>query len=195
MRDPDDIARTRAFWMASPRLHAPGAPARTVEPPDGRQAALALAVALLAQSTLLPLARIHGASPSLVLLVVAWYGIRSGTLRGTAFGVIAGACDDALAGATGVAWMCANGLAGAVAGRLANTWLADLSLALVPATILLALVRFVAFAVVLQAEGRPLVQPPARFHAALFEALLDGAAAFAVLRLRRSLVVPHARFR
>ncbi len=195
MRDTDDIARTRAFWMATPPGTGSNAPARSVEPPALWRAALALALALVAQTTILPLVAFHGTFPSLATLVVFWYGVRSGTWPGFAFGLVAGTCEDALAGATGIAWTFATGLVGAIAGRIANTWVADLSLVLVPVVASLTIVRFGAFALAMQAQGRPLVLPVVHFHAVLAQALANAAIAFVALRLRPTIVTNDAHGR
>lgn len=186
-RTPEDVARTRAFWLAN-KPGEPGAPAYVLEPPGGRTVAGALTLALALQTTLAPLLAVRGGTVSLVLLVVAWYAVRTGTLRGFAFGLLAGACEDALAGTTGVAWTFATAVAGALAGRLARTWLSDAKLVLVLGAAALTLVRFAFFALILQAEGRPLALPLVHFHAVLWQALLDAAGAFVALWLRPELV-------
>ncbi len=192
-RSGEDVARTRAFWLASKPLE-PGAPAYVLEPPGAWTVAGALALALALQSTLAPLLAVRGGTVSLVLLVVGWYALRTGTLRGIAFGLLAGACEDALAGTTGVGWMFATAVAGAVAGRFARTWLADTKLFLVPGAAALTLLRFAAFAIVMQGEGRPLSLPVVHLHAVLWQALLDAAVAFVALGLRPELVT-HANRR
>lgn len=177
----DDLARTRRFWVAS-KPGETGAPAYAPEPPPWQHAAAALCGALALQSTLAPFLAWHGATVSFVLLVVAWYGVRTGSLLGLAFGLIAGACEDALAGTTGAAWTFSTALAGLVAGRIARTWLADLPLALVPGAGALTLVRYAAFAIALQMEGRDLGAPAAHLHVVLWQAALDAAVAFVALR-------------
>ncbi len=186
-RTPSELARTRAFWLAS-KPGEPGAPAYVLEPPPGWLAAAALAVALIVQSTLAPFVAVRGGTVSLVLLVIAWYAIRTGTLRGIAFGLLAGACEDALSGTSGIGWTFADAVAGAAAGRLANTWLSDTKLVLVPGVAALTFVRYAAFAIVMQGEGRPLLLPVSHVEAVLGQALLDAAVAFIALRLRPELV-------
>ncbi len=186
-RSQEDVARTRAYWLAN-KPGEPGAPAYILEPPGGWIVAGALALALTLQTALAPFLSVRGGTVSLVLLVVAWYAVRTGTLRGLAFGLVAGACEDGLAGTTGVAWTFATAVAGALAGRLARTWLSDAKLVLVPGTAALTLARFALFALILQAEGRPLALPLVHFHAVLWQALLDAAVAFVALWLRPELV-------
>ncbi len=192
-RTPDDVARTRAFWLASKPPES-AAPAYVLDPPSGWIAAGALGLALTLQSTLAPYLAVRGATVSLVLLVVGWYALRAGTVRGVAFGLVAGACEDALAGTTGVAWMFATAVAAAVAGRFARTWVSDTMIVLVPGTAALTLLRFAAFVIVMQGEGRGLALPLVAVHAVLWQALLDAAVAFVALRLRPQLVA-HANRR
>ncbi|MDQ2908911.1 MAG: hypothetical protein M3R44_06120 [Candidatus Eremiobacteraeota bacterium] len=184
---PDEVARTRAFWLANKPPES-GAPAYLLDPPSGWVAAGALALALALQSSLAPFLAVRGGTVSLVLLVVGWYALRAGAVRGIAFGLVAGACEDALAGTTGVAWMFATAVAAALAGRFARTWVSDTMLILVPGAAGLTLVRFAAFAIVMQGEGRPLGLPLVHLHAVLWQALLDAVLAFVALRLRPQLV-------
>jgi rod shape-determining protein MreD len=177
-----EIARTRAFWAAN-KPGETAAPAYVPDPPAWWHVALALALAVLLQSAFAPFVAIRGAVPSAVLLVVAWYGVRTGSLRGCTFGLIAGACEDAVAGSSGVSWTFATALAGLFAGRLARTWLADSKLALVPGAALVTLVRDAAFAFAMTLQGRPLALPSLHLHAALWQAALDALFTFAALSL------------
>lgn len=191
-RDVEDVVRTRAFWLA----YKPGetsAPQFVAEPPVWWHVALALGAALTVQSTLAPILAFRGATPSFVLLVVAWYGVRTGTLRGLTFGLIAGACEDALSGTTGAAWTFATALAGLLFGRLARTWLADTQLVIVPGVALVTLVRYGAVALILQLEGRPLAMALEHLPAVLWQALLDALVAFAAVRFRPELLHAHRR--
>ena len=181
-----DVSRTRSFWIAS-KPGETAAPVYVPDPPHWRHAATWLAVTLVLQSTLAPSIAVRGATASFVLLVVAWYGVRSGSLLGLTFGLIAGACEDALAGSTGVAWTFSTAIAGFAAGRIARTWLADLPLALALGASALTLARYAAFVIIMQIEGRELGLPLLHLHAVLWQASLDGAIAFIVLRLRPSL--------
>ncbi len=186
-RSPQDIARTRAFWLASKPSES-GAPGYVLEPPNGWVVAGALALALALQTALAPFLAVRGGTVSFVLLVVAWFSVRTGSMRGLAFGLVAGACEDALAGTTGVAWTFATGLAGALAGRLARTWLSDTKVILVPGIAALTILRFAFFTVILQAEVRPLTLPFEHVVAVAWQALLDAAVALLALGLRPELV-------
>ncbi len=176
----DEVARTRAFWMAN----KPGetvAPGYTPDPPLWWHVALALAGALVVQTSFAPLLAVRGATVSFVTLVVAWFGLRTGVARGLALGLFAGACEDALGGGTGAAWTIATGVVGACAGRLARTWLADTKLVLVPGVAFLTMLRFAVFAFVVQIEGQPLTLPILHFHALLWQSALDACVALAAL--------------
>ena len=187
VRTSEDIARTRAFWAANKPLET-HAPAYTPDPPVWWHVALALAVALILQATFAPFVTFRGGAPSLVTLLVAWYAVRTGSLRGLAFGLIAGTCEDALAGSSGVAWTFATGLAGLAAGRLARTWLADTKLALVPGAAAVTLLRYGAFAIGMQMQGRPLVLPLEHLHAALWQSALDALLTFVALQFAPGLL-------
>ena len=169
------------LWATNKPAETKSAPAYVPDPPALWTVALALLVALVLQSWLAPVIAFRGASPSLVTLVVAWYGVRTGTLQGLAFGLVAGACEDAIAGLSGVAWTFATGLAGAIAGRLARTWLADTKVVLVPFAALITFVRYLAFALLMAAQGRALALPLERLHVVLWQSAFDCAIAFVAL--------------
>jgi hypothetical protein len=179
-RSSSDLARTRAFWDANKPIET-GAPGYVPDPPATWHVVLALAAALGLQATLAPFVAVRGAVVSLVVLVVAWYAVRMGSLRGFAFGMVAGACEDALTDATGVAWTFSTALAGALAGRLARTYLADTKLALVPGAAAVTLVRYGAFALIMQWQGRGAALPLTQLHAALWQSALDAGVALAAL--------------
>lgn len=179
-RSEADIARTRAFWVAN-RPRETAAPAFVPAPPAWWLVALVLTLALGIQVSFAPFIAIHGAVPSLVTLVVGWYALRTGVVRGLAFGLFAGACEDALGGGTGVAWTFATGLAGAAVGRLARTWLADTKVVLVPAAALVTFARFAIFALAMALGGRPLALGTAAVHVALWQSALDALLAYVLL--------------
>jgi cell shape-determining protein MreD len=181
-RTNDDVARTRMLWAAN-KPGETAAPAYVPDPPVFWHLAIALVLALVVQTSIAPWFTLRGAAPSLVTLLVAWYGVRTGTLRGFVFGLIAGACEDAFAGSSGVAWTFATGLAGALCGRFARTWLADTKLALVPGAGIVTFVRYGAFALMMQVQGRPLALPLTHFHVVLWQSAFDLAIAFVVLRI------------
>jgi rod shape-determining protein MreD len=193
-RTKDDVSRTRMLWAAN----KPGdsaAPAYVPDPPLWWHVALALGVALVVQTSLAPSFTFRGAAPSFVVLLVAWYGVRTGVLSGLVFGLIAGACEDAFAGSTGVAWTFATGFAGALCGGMARTGLADTKLALVPAAGLITIVRYGAFALIMQAQGKPLALPLTHFHIVGWQSVFDTVLAFVLLRLFPRLGGPDANRR
>ncbi len=181
VRSDEDIARTRAFWVAQ-RPSETAAPAYVPGAPIWWQAALALIAALAIQASFSPVLAFRGATISFVVLVVAWYGIRGGALSGLVFGLIAGACEDALAGSTGVAWTFATGLAGLAAGACARSWISDINAALIAGVAALTLLRYAAFAVALQMQNHPLAMPETHLHAALWQAALNALVAFLALQ-------------
>ena len=185
-RSEADIARTRAFWAANRPLET-AAPALEPSAPVAWRVAVALAVALVLQATVLPPLALRGAVPSLVVLLAGWYGVRAGVLRGFTFGLVAGACEDALAGTTGVAWTFATALAAAGAGRLHRTWLADTKLALVPGAAAIGVLRYTAFAILMRVQARPLALPAAHVKTVLVQAALDAAIAYGLLVARPQL--------
>ena len=147
-----------------------------------------LAGALLAQATLAPLLTLRGAAPPLVLLVVFWFAVRSGSLRGLAFGLFAGACEDALAWNGAPAWTFATGVVGGLAGRLHGTQLAESRAWMILGAAAAALVRYVLFAIFEQLGGRVPLLPATHLHAALWQAVY--AAVLAALLIA---FVPAAR--
>ena len=176
-----EVTRTRILWAANKPSETTSAPAYVPDPPALWIVATAVFVALVLQSTLAPFFAIRGGSPSLVTLVVAWYAVRTGMLRGLTLGLIVGACEDALAGNTGVAWTFATAFAGALSGRLARTWLADTKIVLVPFAGAITLVRYLAFVVFMQAQNTAVEMPLFHLHAVIWQALVDAAIAFVVL--------------
>lgn len=181
-----DFARSRAFWTASKPARS-AEPARFCEPPLWWHAALALAAALLAQGSFGPFLAFRGGVAPLVLLVVGWYALRAGALRGLVFGLIAGACEDAFAGTTGAAWTFATAAAGLCAGRFAQTWAADMPAALCAGAAFFTVGRYVMFAVIMQLERHPIAMPVGAAHAALWQGAEAALLAALLLRVRPDL--------
>ncbi len=156
-------------------------PALVFDPPPGWKVGLALAVALLLQTTVAPYLTIRGAMPSLVLVVVLWYGLRTNIASGLLFGTVAGALEDALAGWTGAAWTLSTAIVGALAGRTAGTVVTESRLWLVPYVAIATIVRYGIATIVLRSEGRVVALPALHAHALLWQALLNALIAFLVL--------------
>jgi rod shape-determining protein MreD len=180
-------------FRISPRSDVSGAP--LVPAPDAPAwwaTALALAGALLLQSEIGGFLNLRGAAPGFVVLFVLWYGLRTDLTGGLLIGTLAGLCEDALAGWTGGAWTIATGLVGALAGVAAGTPLSESRTRLVPAVVAATLLRYALFALTLRVEGRVQGLPVTHFHAALWQAALDGVLAYLALtfvpRLRVSRV-------
>jgi rod shape-determining protein MreD len=166
-----------------------------VDPPPPWATALALFAALSVQSMLPPWLALRGAAPALVLLVVIWYGLRTGTAAGLLIGTLAGACEDALAGWTGAGWTLATAAAGALAGRCAGTFVSEGHLRIAAFVALATLLRFAVFAAVLGAQGRALALPVAHMHVALWQAALDALLAWLALKLFPRLEVSRVGLR
>jgi rod shape-determining protein MreD len=170
-------------------------PALILDPPAWWKVALALVIALLVQTTIAPHLAIRGATPSLVLLLVLWYGLRTSFPAGLLFGTIAGALEDALAGWTGAAWTISSAIVGALAGRTAGTVLTESRLWLVPYVALATVVRYGIYAVVLRAEGHVVALPATHAHALFWQALLNGLIAYLVLTFVPKSVVSRVGLR
>jgi rod shape-determining protein MreD len=149
-------------------------------------AGAALALALVAQSTVVHYLLVRNVAPSLVLLVVVWYAIRVDVGRATLYGAVAGLCEDALAGQTGAAWMISTTLSAALVSVASRGFFAD-SIPLVSAmTALATLARALAFWVVMALEGYPPGLGVMHLRQALFQALLNVCAiVLAMLVVRR----------
>jgi len=157
------------------------------EPPAWPAVTLALAAALLFQTTLGPAFALRGAVVSWILLLVIWYGFRTGWGRGLFFGLIAGACEDALSPLTAPAWTFATALIGAAAGRAGSTFVAESRAWLVPFVVVATLLRYAVFGLIMHLERRPLGES---FHTVLWQSALDGLVALALM-----LVFPQLRGR
>jgi rod shape-determining protein MreD len=165
------------------------APSYALEEPRWFVVAALLAAALLVQSTLAQYVTLRGAAPPLVLLVVGWYAIRAGTLRGLVFGLFAGACEDALAWNGVPAWTFATGAIGALAGRFRGTQMSESRFWLIAGAALAAFFRYGLFAVFEQLSGRTPMLGTAHLHAALWQsayaALLSAVFVLLVPAVRR----------
>jgi len=129
----------------------------------------------------------HNAEPSLVLIAVVWYALRTDGGRAVLFGVIAGACEDVLGGAgtaaaTGGGWTISTTLTALLVSSLSQGFFAD-SIPIGAAAVAIAtLFRRWIFWIVLSLEGYPRGFAIVHFHQALWEAVMNLLAA-AVLML------------
>ena len=156
-------------------------PMPALDAPPWRWSFLALAVALLAQATVLNRLHLRDGALSLVLLVTVWFAARAGVWRGALFALIAGACEDAVAGNTGAAWTFATPLAAALGGRIVRALDSDNPLLFGAVVAVAALVRLLAFRLIEQAQQPGVGFDGADVHAALWSAALDAVVAVIVL--------------
>jgi hypothetical protein len=151
--------------------------------PEWWKIAIALYVALLAQTTLL-----HGIAASPVLLLVLWYAVNAGVMRGALFGLLVGACEDAL-GAGGDAWTFADAATGAFAGALART-LPGSPLPAALAVIPLTAARYLVFLWALHNEHGAFTE--AHWSWMLSQALLNAVLALAAFIIAARFDLPYA---
>jgi cell shape-determining protein MreD len=151
--------------------------------PEWWKIAIALYAALLLQTTLL-----HGLPVSLALLLVLWYAMNAGAMRGALFGLIVGACEDSL-GAGGGAWTFADAAAGAFAGALART-LPGSPLPAACAVIPLTVARYFVFLSVLHNERGAFAQ--AHWGSMLCQAFLNAVVALAAFIIAARFDLPYA---
>jgi rod shape-determining protein MreD len=149
-------------------------------------AAAWLALAIVAQGTVVHALAIRGVVPSFVLVVVVWYAIRVDARRAAVYGLVAGLCEDALSAGTGAAWMISTCSSAVVASMLSRGFFSD-SIPLVSAiTVLVTLLRALIFWAAMALGGYPSGLGSMHLHEALFEALLNGAVVVvAMLTVRR----------
>jgi len=156
------------------------------------QAAIFLAIALIAQIEFMHFFTWHHAEPSLVLIAVVWYALRTDIRRAVLFGFIAGACEDILGGAltgaaTGGGWTIATTGTALAVGSISQGFFADSMVVLTAAVSLGTLLRRLIFWSVLSLEGYPRGYAGLHAHQALWEALMNAAIAAALMLLLRLL--------
>jgi hypothetical protein len=158
-------------------------PSIAVFDPEWWKIALALYIALLLQTTLL-----HDSTASPALLLVLWYAVNAGVMRGAFFGLLVGACEDAL-GAGGAAWTVADAATGAFAGAL-NRMLPGSPLSAACAVIPLAVARYIVFLWALHNEHGAFTE--ARWGSMFCQALLNAVLALVVLIVAARRDLPYA---
>jgi len=149
-----------------------------------------LAIALLAQIELMHFLVWHHAEPSLVLVAVVWYALRTDIRRAVIFGLIAGACEDIFGGAltgagTGGGWTIATTGTALLVGSLSQGFFADSIVVLTVAVAIGTLVRRLIFWSVLSLEGYPRGYAGVHAHQAIWEALMNAAIAAALMLVFR----------
>lgn len=150
------------------------------EPPPWWVATLALAGALLLQSTVAPLLGFRGGVVSIVALVTMWFALRSRPASALAFGAFIGAGDDAL-GTTGAAWTIATALVAWTLSRVRGHVPVDRPALVLVAIASATLARSMLALATLALEGRPLAGIATHLHAALWQGLLTALAGTALL--------------
>lgn len=148
-------------------------------------AAAWLALALVAQSTVVHALAIHNVVPSLVLAVVVWYAIRVDARRAALYGFIAGFCEDALSGGTGAAWMLSTGLSAIVASVLSRGYFSDSIPLVAVITTIATLLRALVFWVAMALGGYPTGLGTIHLHEAALAACLNVAAIVAAMLVVR----------
>jgi rod shape-determining protein MreD len=144
-----------------------------------------LALALLAQTTIVHFFAIRSVVPSLVLVVVVWYAIRVNAGRAALYGVIAGLCEDALSLQTGAAWTIATSASALLASGLSQGFFDD-SIPFATAIVVAAtLARALVFWVVMALGGYPSGLGTMHFHEALAAAGLNAVVMIAAMVVAR----------
>ncbi|HEX3457870.1 MAG TPA: rod shape-determining protein MreD [Candidatus Baltobacteraceae bacterium] len=148
-------------------------------------AAAWLALALLAQATVVHYLAIRNVVPSFVLVVVVWYAIRVDARRAAIYGLVAGLCEDALSAQTGAAWTIATTLGALVASVLSRGFFAD-SIPLASGIVLVVtLLRALIFWTVMALGGYPGGLGAMHLREALLQAALNVAVIVAAMLVLR----------
>lgn len=132
-------------------------------------AAAWLALAIVAQATVVHRLAVHDVVPSVVLVAVVWYAVRVDVGRAAIYGLAAGLCEDLLAVHTGGAWTIATTLVAILAGTLSRGFFADSIPLLVAITAVATLVRAALFWITMAFEGYPAGIGALHFHEALLQ--------------------------
>ena len=149
--------------------------------------AVLLAAALLLQTQLLHAFAIHGATVSLVLIVVVYESLRGPMPRAALIGLIAGLAEDALSAGTGAGWTIATTLTAAAVNLLGRWFFADAPIAGAVVVAIATLLRRLVFWVVMALEGYPPGYARLHLHQALWEALVNAIVAAVVLSIGRTM--------
>lgn len=148
-------------------------------------AAAVLFGALVLQTEFAHALTFRGAQPSLVLIAIVWYALRSGMRNAAIFGLCAGLCEDALGAQTGGAWTIASTLTAIGACALTRWMFADSAPILGLLVFCATLLRRMIFWVVMALQGYPPGYARLHLHEALWEALLNAILAVLLLLCMR----------
>ena len=130
---------------------------------------------------------IRGAEPSLVLVAVVWYAMRSDIGRAGVYGVIAGVAEDVIAFDAGGAWTFSTAITALLASLPTRRFFEDSMPFFMIVTALATLVRDAIFWSVKSIEGYPPGLGAMHFHEALLQAVLNGCLAALVMFVARRL--------
>lgn len=145
-----------------------------------------LLVALIAQGTIMHYFIVRNVEPSLVLVTVVWYAMRSDISRAAVFGLIAGVGEDLIAFDAGGAWTFSTAITALLASLPARRFFEDSMPFFMIVTALATLIRDVLFWTVEKLEGYPSGLGAMHFHEALLQAVLNALlAAFVMFVARR----------
>lgn len=164
------------------RVNTRTGPADTpITGPEWWVAALYLIVAMLVQIELMHFVTFRGAEPSVVLVVVIWFALRTDLLGAAVYGLAAGLLEDIFSAQTGAAWTLSTTLVALFANYLTRWFFAD-SIPIFAGIVAIAtLLRRLIFWVTMAIGSYPPGHARLHLHEALWEAVLN--ALFAVLAL------------
>lgn len=129
---------------------------------------------------------VRNVEPSLVLVTVVWYAMRSDISRAAVFGLIAGVGEDLIAFDAGGAWTFSTAITALLASLPARRFFEDSMPFFMIVTALATLIRDVLFWTVEKLEGYPSGLGAMHFHEALLQAVLNALlAAFVMFVARR----------
>lgn len=135
--------------------------------------AAVLAIAIVAQTTLMQHVRVRDTEPSLVLVAVVWYALRADLRWAAIYGLAAGLLEDILATGTGAAWTISTTLVAIVASVASRGFFADSIPIVVALTFGATLLRQLLFWMVMAFEGYPGGLGWLHFHEAIVKGVLD----------------------
>lgn len=116
---------------------------------------------------------VRGTEPSLVLVAVVWFAMRSDIGGATMYGLLAGIGEDIIAFDAGGAWTFATGIAALLASLPTQRFFVDSMPFFMIVTALTTLVRELLFWGFRKLEGYPSGLGTIHFHEALLQALLN----------------------
>ncbi|HUY41702.1 MAG TPA: rod shape-determining protein MreD [Candidatus Dormibacteraeota bacterium] len=153
--------------------------------PSARVALLWLLAAVVAQSTVLHYAVVRNVEPSLILVVVVWYAMRSDISRATLFGLVAGIGEDLIAFDSGGAWTFATAITALLASLPTRRFFEDSMPFFMIVVGCATLVRDLVFWSIKKAEGYPAGLGTLHLHQAIFQGALNAVLAAVVMFVAR----------